>query len=669
MLRAVESADSNSDAIADCDPTWGCEESASWTLLLLLSIILLCVVVIYLLLRSKFQYIPESTAVIALGVIVGLIVRLSGRTVAELLTFSPETFFLYLLPPIIFDSGYSLHKSYFFRNLGPILLFAVFGTLISTMIVGVFTYLFGLAGISYGLSLLDSMIFGSLISAVDPVATLAVFHALHVDETLNILVFGESVLNDAVAIVLYRTFLGFEDSSFAAIDCLIAVGEFLLVSFGSVFIGISTGLLSALLFKYTNLKEYPSLELTLMYIFSYYPYVLAEGLELSGIMAILFCGIVMAHYTHFNLSAASQIATAQSFHMLAFLAETTVFVYLGMSVFTFNHNFRIGLVLWTLLLILIGRAANIFPLAFLCNRVRSIEIPTKYQFIMWFSGLRGAIAFALALNLPSDNSSVLGTTTLVVVLFTIVVFGGGTLPMLRLTGIKGDDDDNVPKSNSGSNTEGLSISRTFERRDMDETASEDDDEKPSYVPEGWFERLDGRWLKPIFRAPCAARLNHTTSLELQGLSASWNLGHDSDEEDHEARGGLFDDLDLVHADEVFRLDESDESDEEGGENTDGNRGESRFGDRAEKLSKRGILYSAAAASSSSGSSFPFVMTDANKPTWDTADPALEHNLDDADGNQSQGEDGDGNRRDDEDGDGGGAQDGAEDVSLISIIEE
>jgi hypothetical protein len=68
--RAVESADSNSDAIAECDPTWGCEESASWTLLLLLSIILLCVVVIYLLLRSKFKYVPESTAVIALGTLV-----------------------------------------------------------------------------------------------------------------------------------------------------------------------------------------------------------------------------------------------------------------------------------------------------------------------------------------------------------------------------------------------------------------------------------------------------------------------------------------------------------------------------------------------------------------------------------------------------------------------
>ncbi|ELT96886.1 hypothetical protein CAPTEDRAFT_120741, partial [Capitella teleta] len=116
--------------------------------------------------------------------------------------FPPTMFFLVLLPPIIFESGYNLHKGNFFANIGTILLFAIAGTVISAMIVGGGIYLLGKAQLVYQLDLVESFAFGSLISAVDPVATLAIFQAIEVDQVLYMLVFGESVLNDAVAIVL-----------------------------------------------------------------------------------------------------------------------------------------------------------------------------------------------------------------------------------------------------------------------------------------------------------------------------------------------------------------------------------------------------------------------------------------------------------------------------------
>eukprot|EP00003_Mantamonas_plastica_P002954 TRINITY_DN1235_c3_g1_i2.p2 TRINITY_DN1235_c3_g1~~TRINITY_DN1235_c3_g1_i2.p2 ORF type:complete len:246 (+),score=53.07 TRINITY_DN1235_c3_g1_i2:903-1640(+) len=229
------------------------------------------------------------------------------------------------------------------------------------------------------------------------------------------LVFGESVLNDAVAVVIYRTLLTFIHAPFTAASAGTACIDFLVISLGSIVIGVACALLSSLVFKFSSVSLYPSLEISLMFIFCYIPYLLAEGLELSGIMSILFCGIVMAHYTHFNLSAVSQLATQQTFRMLAFLAETSVFVYLGLAVFAFAHTFSLSMVIWSIILILVGRAANIFPLTRFVNKFRKHKIQKDHAFIMWFSGLRGAIAFGLALNVPSSDGSVMVTTTLSIV--------------------------------------------------------------------------------------------------------------------------------------------------------------------------------------------------------------------------------------------------------------
>ena len=121
-------------------------------------------------------------------------------------TFDPEIFFNVLLPPIIFHAGYSMKKRFFFRNIGSILAFAFLGTAVSTFVIG--GVMLGVTQIythdHYSFTFLDSLHFGALISATDPVTVLAIFNDLHVDVNLYALVFGESVLNDAVAIVMSR---------------------------------------------------------------------------------------------------------------------------------------------------------------------------------------------------------------------------------------------------------------------------------------------------------------------------------------------------------------------------------------------------------------------------------------------------------------------------------
>merc|ERR1719516_456205 len=118
---------------------------------------------------------------------------------------------------------------------------------------------------------------------------------------------------------------------------------------------------------------------------------------------------------------------------MAFVCESCVFVYLGLGIFSFPHQVELSLVLWSLGLVLLGRALNIFPLSSLCNKFRTHKITNRMQVIMWFSGLRGAIAYALSLHLEfaEEVRKVLVTTTLIVVLFTTIVLGGGTMPLMK----------------------------------------------------------------------------------------------------------------------------------------------------------------------------------------------------------------------------------------------
>jgi len=420
------------------------QQNDSTKISFILYVLGLAILLTHLLLRCNFHFLPESIAVVFLGTAIGGFMKLMKNSglgdwqEAEIL--SPNSFFLLLLPPIIFEAGYSLHKGNFFQNFGSILLFAVFGTFISAMVVGGGIYVMGVAGIAYNLSLTDSFAYGSLVSAVDPVATIAIFKALNVDPTLNMLVFGESILNDAVSIVLTSTFQELAanvnpNESHSKIF-FTAIGDFLRMMFGSSFLGVVIGLISALVTKHVDLRKTPSLELGMMFIFAYVPYGLAESLKLSGIMAILLSAIVMSHYTHSNLSLVTQINMQQTLRSLAFMTETSVFAYLGMAIFSFPHNFQPAFVIWSIILLLLGRGLNIYPLSWILNHFRETKITKRMQFIMWFSGLRGAICYVLSLHLELDSPdkrNVIITTSLIIVLFTILVLGGSTFPVVKVS--------------------------------------------------------------------------------------------------------------------------------------------------------------------------------------------------------------------------------------------
>lgn len=368
------------------------------------------------------------------------------------------------------SSGYSMKRRMFFKNLSSILAFAFGGTVVNAFVFAGLLFAIQLAvPFAVYMSFLDCLIFGSIISATDPVTVLAIFSQLHVDFNLYANVFGESVLNDAVAIVLYRTVSSFLLRSVSVGSLFLAGGEFVVIFGASTLIGAAAGLWSALLFKWTRLFNHVILEGALIMLIAYSSYLLADGIALSGIVAVLFCGIVMAHYTFNNLSAKAREFTREMFECLSSIAETFVFAYLGMAVFSFRQQWDVKLILISLFVMLVARAVNVFPIAFLINVSRkSNKIPFRHQLMLWFAGLRGAMAFALVLNVPVASGTLMLTTTLVLCIFTVLVFGGLSAKALQL----------------------LDIDMHLDPR----LASDDDDGSRN----SFFLRIDRAYLKPFF---------------------------------------------------------------------------------------------------------------------------------------------------------------------------
>jgi len=268
---------------------------------------------------------------------------------------------------------------------------------------------------------------------------LAVFQELEVDEQLYANVLGESVLNDAVAIVLFDTISQFATKSFSGASIGLGVLEFFRIFLGSLLVGIVVALIAALLLKYTQLYRFPRTETVVVIAFVYSSYFMAEGLQLSGIVAILLFGITLAHYGDVNLSRESQTNTRVLFHILANISETLVFIFLGLALFAFDQEYKATLIGVSIPIILISRALNIFPLSLIINLTRSTvrhRISWQEQIVLWFSGLRGAIAFALSLQIPSKNAETLLTTTLMIVLFSVAVCGVLMVPLLKVLKIK-----------------------------------------------------------------------------------------------------------------------------------------------------------------------------------------------------------------------------------------
>ncbi|XP_013881125.1 sodium/hydrogen exchanger 3 [Austrofundulus limnaeus] len=387
------------------------------------------------------EYIPESALLICCGFILGGMIW--GADKQQTFKLAPRTFFFFLLPQIILDAGYSMPNKMFFTNLGGILIHAIIGTCWNAASVGL-----SLWGCNKGgamgdteIGLLQYLLFGSLLAAVDPVAVLAVFEQVHVNEVLFIMVFGESLLNDGVTVVLFNVFDAFVTlggAKVTAAEIVKGIISFFVVAFGGSLLGFVFGLLISLLSRCT--KNIQIIEPGFIFVVGYLAYLTAEMLSLSSILSITFCGICCQRYMNSNLNEESVKTIKYAMKVFANGSETMIFVFLGISAIdTTIWVWNTGFILLTLLFILIYRFMGVFFLTWFMNRTRLVPISLIDQVIMSYGGLRGAVAYGLAVLLDEakiKEKNLMLSTTLIVVYFTVILQGITMKPLVKWLKVK-----------------------------------------------------------------------------------------------------------------------------------------------------------------------------------------------------------------------------------------
>ncbi|KAL1827404.1 hypothetical protein ACET3Z_005816 [Daucus carota] len=368
---------------------------------LFVALICACIVIGHLLVENKWT--NESTTPLLFGLCSGIVILLtSGGTNSRILEFDEQLFFIYLLPPIIFNAGFQVKKKQFFQNFMTIMLFGAIGTAMSFSIIS--------------------------------------FGAMHIIDMLNI---GSLEIKDFLAI----------GAIFSATDSVCTL-QILNQEEAPLFtlLGISVGLLSAYIMKKLHLGRHsPDREVALMIVMAYLSYMMAELFDLSGILTVFFCGIVMSHYTWHSMTDGSKVTTRHAFATFSFICEICIFLYVGMDALDMEKwkfvssspGKSVGLSAVLLGLVMIGRASFVFPLSFVSNLTRKSKgekVNLKQQVIIWWAGLmRGAVSMALAYSqftrfghTQQPANAIILTSTITVVLFSTMVFGLMTKPLVRL---------------------------------------------------------------------------------------------------------------------------------------------------------------------------------------------------------------------------------------------
>jgi sodium/hydrogen exchanger 8 len=320
------------------------------------------------------------------------------------------------------------------------------------------------------------------------VAVIAIFKELNADANLHSIVFGESIFNDAIGIVMYETVKELGSGSFAG-EIVGAVSKFTIIFGGSLLIGGASALLVAFIqkrqlnfLKHDELEEpndasFPrtkaegdlnkrqkhyeqqqtfNSEISMMILCPWVSYLVADGLQLSGIVAILTNGLFLNMYATPNISKGSGKVLTIAYETIAYSAETLVFVFLGIGVFAFDHPLErlgFGSIVLTIINLNIARALNVYVVSALVNRTRSdaTKITSDQKFVMWVAGLRGAMAYALSMESIVDYGpagNIMLSLTLIYALITILIVGSMLNPILdRWTdGVKGGVKDANPEA-------------------------------------------------------------------------------------------------------------------------------------------------------------------------------------------------------------------------------
>ena len=338
---------------------------------------------------------------------------------------SRELIFTVLLPPLIFEATLFIRWKELTHNLPVILVFAVLGVLFSALLTG--------AGMVYlaGWSWQSAALFGMLIAATDPVSVIATFKDAGVHGRLRLLVEAESLFNDATAAIGFGLVLGL--ASGVNVPPLITVLNGLWSVGGGLLIG---GLGAGLVIWLSSTTDDHLVELALSTVAAYGSFLIAEDLGASGVLSTLTAGILIGNFGLPTAYSDKGRAFLMDFwEFIAFIANSVIFFLIGVREAHQSFLNSLGMVLVAILVVMLGRAAAVYPLSLIFQRTK-LRIAANHQHVLFWGGLRGALALALALGLPETiaNREAIVTAAFGVVAFSIFVQGLTVTPLLRRLG-------------------------------------------------------------------------------------------------------------------------------------------------------------------------------------------------------------------------------------------
>jgi len=380
---------------------------------------------------SRRIRLPFAAALVIVG-FVGSEILVANGIDTGLRWDSFQSLILYIfLPVLIFEAAFNLDLELFQHNLTPILVLAIPIMLLSAGITAVLLY-FSIAHPT-GFPWIAALITGALLSATDPAAVLAVFKEINAPKRLSVIINGESLFNDATAIVLFSLFIGIATSTNDGITLSRAILSFLTIFLGGVLVGAVVGFLAVLLLR---LVSESSLRGVVTLIGAYGAFYIADVLlHVSGVMAVLLAGIFLGHASR-KICGAGEAGTFlhSLWAMISWVAGALLFLLSGVTVQLGMFADRWLAILLGIAAVLIARALGVFTLFPLLNRMPGQEpLPGNYQKIMLWGGVRGAVTLALALSLPTelDYWYTIQSIAYGVVLFTLFVQAPTIAYMMR----------------------------------------------------------------------------------------------------------------------------------------------------------------------------------------------------------------------------------------------
>ena len=382
--------------------------------------------------------IPYTAALVAGGVLLSLLhlpylSPLAPGQRPDWLT--PNVILILFLPALVFEGSIKLDLREVTRDSVPLLLLANIGVLLAAAVTG-----YAVHWVT-GLPILSTLLFGSIISATDPISVLAIFRDLRINRRLSMLIEGESVLNDGTAAALFQILMGGLLAGHLTVAT--GTGPFVLAVAGGAGLGSVLGYVAS---RITEKIDDPEVEITITTIVAYGSYLLAHHLHLSGIIATAAAGLIVGNLgARKGMSARTRAALESFWEYVAFVMNSLIFLLIGLEVHIDALARSWRPLLFSVIAVLVGRAAAVYLLVPASNLVAD-NIPVRWRHILVWGGLRGGLALALALSLDSSfpDRQLLLDLTFGVVIFSILIQGLTLKPLLRILDLVEDRPDKEP---------------------------------------------------------------------------------------------------------------------------------------------------------------------------------------------------------------------------------